>query len=488
MRGRPRKYNTLEDSVDERNRKLELQLFSTCREARKNDYRLFIDKYKKRTLHKAAEDRTGSKYTVSNVLSSLIFWDTRIKPAYRRMTPTKLEQIVLDAVSELPPSTRNARCGVLKTFLKHIKKPELSKCIELVKTETKIKIEQLVTPDDVMKMINACMNPRDRALISLIYESGARRGEILRLSLCDATPETDGYRIRLTGKTGARRILIIDSAQYLHQWIVVHPCRDDQNAPIFCTLGDGKRQIAVSSLELILKSAARRAGITNKRLNPHAFRHAQATEKSRYFTDSQLRAYMGWSKDSGMPSVYDHLTGESLDDDIRKHHGMLPRTIDPISKAIECPRCHRILTGDVEYCGYCTMPISAEARSKMEAAQVLEMQERADIQAALGAIKKEKASLAEDIAELKAIKAEFTKINPIDARKAELNANMPPITEDMIAELVQKYMREGLPKSMIPALHEPYQAPVLSFEINSTPFATIDDAPMPKQKKAPRRS
>ncbi|OPY23628.1 MAG: site-specific tyrosine recombinase XerC [Methanomethylovorans sp. PtaU1.Bin073] len=370
MRGRQRKYATLEDSVDERNRKLELQLFSTCQKSRKKDYKNFIDIYKQRASNPVVEDRTGSKYTVSNVLSSLIFWDTRIKPAYRRMTPTKLEQIVLAAVSELPPSTRNARCGVLKTFLNHIEKPELSKCIELVKTETKIKIEQLVTPDDVMKMLNACMNPRDRALISLIYESGARRGEIIRLAICDATPEPDGYRIRLNGKTGTRRILVIDSAQYLHQWLIVHPCRADPQAPIFCTLGDGKRQIAVSSLELILKSAAKRAGIKDKRLNPHAFRHAQATEKSRYFTDAQLRTYLGWAKNSNMPAVYDHLKGESLDNDIRKLHGMLPQTIEPISRSIECPRCHRTLTGGVEYCGYCMMPISVEARSKMEAEKI----------------------------------------------------------------------------------------------------------------------
>lgn len=250
MRGRKRKYETLEDSVDERNGKLEMQLFSTCREARKQDYRRFIDRYKNKASHKVVEDRTGSKYTVSNVLASLVFWDAKIEPEYDSLTPDTLELLVQDAVAGLPPTTRNARCGVLKTFLKRINKPDLAKGIELVKTKTKIKIEELVSPDDVMKMLNACMNPRDRALISLIYESGARRGEILRLAICDATPEPDGYRIRLNGKTGTRRILVIDSAQFLHQWLTVHPCRADPQAPIFCTLGDGKRQIAVSSLNL----------------------------------------------------------------------------------------------------------------------------------------------------------------------------------------------------------------------------------------------
>ncbi|WP_298682990.1 site-specific integrase [uncultured Methanomethylovorans sp.] len=393
MRGRQRKYKTLEDSVDERNRKLEMQLFSTCREARKQEYRRFIDRYKNKASHKVAEDRTGSKYTVSNVLASLIFWDARIEPEYNSLTPDTLELLVQDAVAGLPPTTRNARCGVLKTFLKRINKPDLAKGIELVKTKTKIKIEELVSPDDVMKMLNACMNPRDRALISLIYESGARRGEILRLAICDATPEPDGYRIRLNGKTGIRRILVIDSAQYLHQWLIVHPCRADPQAPIFCTLGDGKRQIAVSSLELILKSAAKRAGIEGKRLNPHAFRHAQATEKSRYFTDSQLRVYLGWAKNSSMPSVYDHLKGESLDDDIRRHHGMLPKTIDPVQKAIECPRCHRTLPGDAEYCGYCMMPLSIEARQKMDASLAQDMQDKEDLKTALESFKKEKAEL-----------------------------------------------------------------------------------------------
>jgi integrase len=439
MRGRQRKYDTLEDSVDERNRKLELQLFSTCREFRKPVYRRFIDRYKDKASHKTLEDRTGSKYTITNVLASLIFWDTRIEPEFNSLTSDTLEQIVLDAVSGLPPTTRNARCGVLKTFLKRINRPDLGKSIELVKTKTKIKIEELVSRDDVMKMLNACMNPRDRALISLIYESGARRGEILQLSMCDAIPETDGFRIRLKGKTGTRRILVIDSAQYLHQWIVVHPCRNDPNAPIFCTLGDGKRQIAVSSLELILKSAARRAGIKDKRLNPHAFRHAQATEKSRYFTDAQLRTYLGWAKSSNMPSVYDHLKGESLDDDIRKLHGMLPQTIEPISRSIECPRCHRILTGDVGYCGYCMVPISEQARAKMEADQVQEMQERADIQAALDSIKKEKSNLHAEMKELKALKAELQKSNPIALVDAE--SALHHITDTELQMIIQEQVK-----------------------------------------------
>lgn len=488
MRGRQRKYKSLEDSVDERNKKLQAQLFSTCRDTRVEEYRKFINRYVSKASYKNTKDKKGSKYTVTNVLSSLIFWDSRIGQEFNDLTIDTLEQTVQDAVAGLPSSTHNARCGVIKTFFKRTGRPELARSIELVESKTHIQIEELVTAEDVARMISTCINARDRALISLIYESGARRGELIQLSITDTTPEQDGYRIRLNGKTGQRRILVIDSAQYLHQWLQVHPCRHVPSAPVFCTLGDGMRVVAVSSFDLIIRSAAKRAGIEGKRINPHAFRHAQATEKSRYFTDAQLRTYLGWAKNSNMPSVYDHLKGESLDDEIRKQHGMLPKILEPILEAIECPRCHRTLTGGVEYCGYCMMPISAEAREKIEAAQVQEMQERADISAALGAIKKEKASLAEEIAELKAIKAEFTKINPIDARRAEVNAKMPLITEDMIAELVQKYMREGLPKSMIPGPVYQVTLPIQSelSRLNTTSFANIDDAPTQKQKKQKR--
>jgi len=381
MRGRQRIHNTLEDNVDERNRKLEEKLLSSCKKNRKIDYINFINIYKERSRATDKKRRSGSKYTLRNVLASLIFWDHIIKTNYHKLTTKQLDLFVQSAVSELPASTRNMRCGVLKTFFKHINRMDLHERIKIVRTETNIKIEELVTAPDIVNMLGACLNARDRALISLLYESGARRGEILQLSIRDVTVELDGYRIRLDGKTGQRRILVIDSAQFLHQWLSVHPCRSVPNAPIFCTLEDGMRCIAVSTLELILKAAARRAGITNKRLNPHAFRHAQATEKSRYFTDSQLRAYMGWSKDSGMPSVYDHLTGESLDDDIRKHHGMLPRLPDPITKTVECPRCHRILSGEVDYCGFCTLPISDTARAKVEQDNIKEMEERARLQA-----------------------------------------------------------------------------------------------------------
>jgi site-specific recombinase XerD len=38
--------------------------------------------------------------------------------------------------------------------------------------------EELLTEDDISKLIDACQNARDKALVSVLYESGCRIGEI----------------------------------------------------------------------------------------------------------------------------------------------------------------------------------------------------------------------------------------------------------------------------------------------------------------------
>lgn len=98
--------------------------------------------------------------------------------------------------------------------------------------------QDLLTEAEVKLMAESCANPRDRALILLIYETGGRIGEIL--SLCLRAISFDKYGAILTagGKTGDRRVRIIFSAGALAEWLNHHPANDDPDSPLWTSFDE----------------------------------------------------------------------------------------------------------------------------------------------------------------------------------------------------------------------------------------------------------
>jgi len=70
--------------------------------------------------------------------------------------------------------------------------------------------EDILTPEEVKKLADSTLNPRDRALILLRYESGARAGELIGLNIKDVRFDEYGAVVMLDGKTGMRRVHALD--------------------------------------------------------------------------------------------------------------------------------------------------------------------------------------------------------------------------------------------------------------------------------------
>jgi len=79
--------------------------------------------------------------------------------------------------------------------------------------------EELLTEEEVQNIIRAGQNTRDKALLSCLAESGCRISEIGTLQIKHVSFEEYGARLTVKGKTGTRKILIINSTPYLQEWI-----------------------------------------------------------------------------------------------------------------------------------------------------------------------------------------------------------------------------------------------------------------------------
>ena len=93
--------------------------------------------------------------------------------------------------------------------------------------------KDLLTPQGIEALLGVCHDTRDKALISMLWETGSRIAELGNLQLKHLTKIEHGYSLDLSGKTGQCSPVIVSSAPYLNQWLANHLFRDYPEAPLW---------------------------------------------------------------------------------------------------------------------------------------------------------------------------------------------------------------------------------------------------------------
>ncbi len=183
----------------------------------------------------------------------------------------------------------------------------------------------LLSEEEVKKVIDYVEHPRNKAFISMLFESGCRIGELANLRLKNVIIDSKGIVLTVFGKTGSRKIRIIGSTPYLMNWLSIHPLRNDKEAPLWIRICIGKKTrdsfLSYRAIVKVIKESFKGAGI-NKRVYPHLFRHSRATIMASHLTEFQMNQYFGWIQGSKMASTYVHLSGRDLDNALLEFNGM----------------------------------------------------------------------------------------------------------------------------------------------------------------------
>jgi len=197
--------------------------------------------------------------------------------------------------------------------------PKVVSWIKIKDSKSNILPEELLTEEEVLRLVNNAKFVRDKAFIYLLYESGARIGEILTLKIKHITFGEKISSILVNGKTGQRRIPIVKSVPYLKEWIKEHPFSEDSESRVWCKLIRRKQQgreandiPSYTVVRKMLRQTFNQVGI-GKKSNPHLFRHSRATFLANHLTEAQLKQFFGWTQASDMASRYVHLSGRDLD-------------------------------------------------------------------------------------------------------------------------------------------------------------------------------
>lgn len=272
--------------------------------------------------------------------------------------------------SDSAEATKKDLKVAVKKFYKTMnggKAPEKVSWIKCTIKKNKRKLpDQLISVSEVEKLINACKNDRDRAIIATLYYAGLRVGELGSLRIKDAVFEESGVRINVPeGKTGARSILVIEVEPYLMSWINVHPSQEDLDAPLWVDLQNGKC-LRYDAIRMMLRKKSKVAGVRASKVNPHNFRHSRATYLANYLTESQMCAFFGWTQGSEMPSTYVHLSGRDLDSTLMEMHNLQPIKKHDNREPRQCSRCSKTNPPDALFCMRCRTALTPEAMGAIE--------------------------------------------------------------------------------------------------------------------------
>ncbi|HCJ67080.1 MAG TPA: hypothetical protein DHV62_07095 [Elusimicrobia bacterium] len=311
------------------------------------------------------------KYTI--VLRKI---DAIIKKDFEKVNREDVEKVIRKIEKEDNSEwTKLDYKVMLKKFFRWLRKteeyPEEVKWIKSkVNRSNHMLPEELLTEKEVKKLIEVTREPRDKAFVALLYESGCRIGEVLTLRMKHVQFDKYGAVIVVDGKTGQRRVRLVSSAPYLLEWINKHPLKDDPGAPLIINHLN-KSFLTYAGITKTLKTIFKNAGI-KKRCNPHIFRHSRATHLANYLTEAQMKNYFGWVQDTKMAGVYVHMSGRDVDEALLgKVYGLKEVMEEKEKQESElrpkkCPRCEEMNPPTHKFCGKCSMALDAKTAIELD--------------------------------------------------------------------------------------------------------------------------
>jgi site-specific recombinase XerD len=180
--------------------------------------------------------------------------------------------------------TRNHRLASIKAFARYVASvaPEhLERCRrirELLPARFEHPEVKYLDDDEILKLVRAIdpsTGKRDRALLLLLYNTGARVQEVVDLDLCDIRLDPVPV-VTLEGKGRKQRTcpLWARTVEALKAWLAE---RGDFGKPLF--LNSQGRRLSRSGVAYILRKLATHAEISPRhapRVSPHVIRHTTA--------------------------------------------------------------------------------------------------------------------------------------------------------------------------------------------------------------------
>ena len=152
-------------------------------------------------------------------------------------------------------------------------------------------MRQIISIQDAARLVSSILDTRDRAIVLLLFKTGMRIGELVKLDVSDVDLKEGTIKLKPTKKR-SNRILFLDQEAIitLNRWLIARSNRNTHNIPALFISRQGER-LCIHRIEVMLRNHADRVGLHDPksrkledRFTPHCCRH--------WFTTHLIRAGM----------------------------------------------------------------------------------------------------------------------------------------------------------------------------------------------------
>ncbi|WP_413431461.1 tyrosine-type recombinase/integrase [Crateriforma spongiae] len=195
----------------------------------------------------------------------------------------------LQRTKKCSDSTRNQRLSAIRAFARYLcwKEPLISSDMESIlaipSKRTSRQVLGFLDRDEMEAILdapdaNTWSGKRDRALLAMMYNTGARVSEVVSAIVSDVTLKPSGT-FRFQGKGRKERLLPLwkSTSKTLGQWIKGTGLRPSQ--PLFPNARGAmmtRSGVEKRLKQAIIRATSARPSLVQKRISPHTLRHTTA--------------------------------------------------------------------------------------------------------------------------------------------------------------------------------------------------------------------
>ncbi|MDF0592103.1 tyrosine-type recombinase/integrase [Methanotrichaceae archaeon M04Ac] len=185
---------------------------------------------------------------------------------------------------------------------------------------------QLISVEDMTRLINSTLDARDKAIITLFAKTGIRRKELIALDVDDIEWVEQSIRLKPTAKRTNRTIFFDDETSFiLRRWLRVRESRNKDGSKALFINNRGER-IQRSGVSRMVEKVATQVGLhdpTSDKMedhfSPHCCRHWFTTHLRRAGMPREFIQELRGDVRKEAIDIYDHIDKKELRESYLAH-------------------------------------------------------------------------------------------------------------------------------------------------------------------------
>jgi len=277
----------------------------SARSALPRTHQSYLDEFKDYLIGQRKSASTVHTYVYFIRLFLNFYADRQIEHIDNRSVELFIEQVI--ARNNYSISSHRQCVGALKHF-SHLRSNVAFEPDLLQRPKKDKKLPVVLSYEEVLRLIKVTKNLKHRAMITLIYATGMRIGELLNLELKAIDLQRNYIHIK---NAKGRKDRTVPLGKQIRKILIAYAKTYDPKVYLFENDKTGERYSA-SSVRQFLKRNCQSAGI-HKKVTPHTLRHSYATHLLDNGVDIRyIQEFLGHSKPE-TTMIYTHVSNRDLE-------------------------------------------------------------------------------------------------------------------------------------------------------------------------------